>query len=170
MEKKTNAIELWAENFSKKPIETLTEKLAEAFIKHSFAEMSHSVDEEGLKKLLDEKKGGMASVFWLRVKHRHTYEISVTVAAFFGDCVFKNFGMSTMLANYMQWWAYKRNITKITMREVAFMFPNGFPTEESWNEAWNEQKVERDEMNGWCSDNGLDYPQLMGSIKEIKTK
>lgn len=92
------------------------------------------------------------------------------VAAFFGDCVFKNFGMSTMLANYMQWWAYKRNITKITMREVGFMFPSGFPTEESWKEAWNEQKIERDETNGWSSDNGLDYPQLMESIKEIETK
>lgn len=169
MEKKTNAIELWAESLSKKPIQTLTKELAEVFITFTFAEIEHSVDEEGLKKLLDEKEGGMASVFWLRVKHRHTYEISVTVAAFFGEYI-KNFGVSTMLANYMQWWAYKRKITKITMREVAHMFPNGFPTEESWNEAWNEQKVECDEMNGWCSDNGLDYPQLMGSIKEIKTK
>ncbi len=167
MEKKTNAIELWAENFSIKPIETCTEELAKAFFQHSFAEINHSVDEKGLKKLLDEAKGGMSSVLWLRVKRCHTYEISVTVAAFFGDYVLKNFGMSTMLANYMQWWAYKQNTTKITMREVAFMFPNGFPTEESWNEAWNEQKVERDETNGWCSDNGLDYPQLMESIKEI---
>lgn len=116
MEKKTNAIELWAENFSIKPIKPCTEELVKEFLKYSFAEIKHSVDEEGLKKLLDEKKGGMASVFWLRVKNCHTYEISVMVAAFFGDCVFKNFGMSTMLANYMQWWAYKRNITKITMR------------------------------------------------------
>lgn len=50
------------------------------------------------------------------------------------------------------------------------MFPSGFPTEESWKEAWNEQKIERDETNGWSSDNGLDYPQLMESIKEIETK
>ncbi len=35
MEKKTNAIELWAENFSKKPIQTCTKQLAEAFFKCS---------------------------------------------------------------------------------------------------------------------------------------
>lgn len=168
MEKKTNAIELWAENFSKKPIKTITEELAKAFLIHSFAEKNHNVNEKGLKKLLDDKEGGMASVFWLRVKYYHTYEVSVTVAAFFGECIFKNFGMSTMMANYIQYWAHNHNRKMITMDEVALMFPNGFPTEESWNEAWNEQKIERDETNGWSSDNGLDYPQLMESIKEIK--
>ena len=170
MEKKTNAIELWAENFSKKPIQTCTEELAKAFFNYSFSEMKHLVDEESLKKLLEERKGGLASVFWLRVKHRHTYEISVTVAAFFGEYIFKNLGAVTMLANYIQWWAYKHNTTKITMTEVAFIFPNGFPTEESWDKAWSEQKIEHDEMNSWGSDNGLDYEQLMESIKEIKQK
>lgn len=170
MEKKTNAIELWAENFSKKPIQNCSAEEGKNFLRHCFAEMQHAVDEQGLQKLLEDKQGGLASVFWLRVKHCHTYSITVTVAAFFGDCLFKNFAMSTMMANYIQHWAHKRHVAKITMHEVALMFPNGFPTAESWEEAWKEQKVERDEMNGWSSDNGLDYPQLMESIKEIGTK
>lgn len=167
MEKKTNAIELWAENFSKKPLKNCSEKEGKNFLSYYLAEMQHTVDEQSLQKLLDDKQGGLASVFWLRVKYCHTYSVSVTVAAFFGDCLFKNFAMSTMMANYIQYWAHKLKLAKITMREVALMFPGGFPTEESWKEAWKEQKVEREENNVWSSDNGLDYPQLMESIKEI---
>ena len=167
MEKKLNAIELWAENFSKSPIEICTEEIGGAFIKYCFLEMKNAVDEDGLKKLLEEKKGGLASVFWLRVKFCHTYEMSVTVAAFIGDFVLKNFAMSTMMANYMQRWAWKNNVKRITMHEVALMFPNGFPEEESWGKAWKAQKVSTDVAHGFSSDNGLDYPQLMESIKEI---
>lgn len=166
MEKTKNAIELWAESLKSKPIRPCTEEEASDFLRWSFAELRNAVDEKGLKELLESKQGGMASVFWLRVKHCHTYEVSPTVAAFLGENVIKNFGISTMLANYLQYWAAKRHWAKITMKELSYIFPNGFPEDKSWEDAWGENKIETDN-GGFSSDNGLDYPQLMESIKEI---
>lgn len=167
MDKNINSIELWAENLSKKPIRILTDEEAGSYFRYTFAEMRDAVDEEGLKKLLEEKQGGMASVFYLRVKYGHTYRISPTVAVFFAETVIKNFAISTMLANYIQYFAYKNNVKYISMTEVAKIFPNGFPEEESWSEAWSENKIKVDPENGFTSDNGLDYPALMESIRNI---
>lgn len=102
MERTENAVELWAEEFSKKPIRPLTKEEMSGFIGWSIVKSNKSFDDNELKKILEDKKGGLASVFYLRVKYRHTYEVSPVLAAYLGDNILKNFGMSTMMANYLQ--------------------------------------------------------------------
>ena len=107
MERTENAVELWAEEFSKKPIRPLTKEEMSGFIGWSIVESSESFNDNELKQILEDKKGGLASVFYLRVKYRHMYEVSPVLAACLGDNILKNFGMSTMMANYLQWFALK---------------------------------------------------------------
>ena len=109
----------------------------------------------------------MASVFYLRVKYRHTYEVSPVLAAYLGDNILKNFGMSTMMANYLQWFCFKNKIKKLTIEDFAKkVFPFGVPKDEVWEEMWSLQKVKTEN----CmidSDNGLDHQELMKSIINI---
>lgn len=168
MEKAVNAVELWAESLKSKPIRPCTEYEAEDFIRWTIIEMRREAEvEKELEKLLDEGQGGVASAFWFRVKNAHTYRVTPTVAAFLGNVVLANFGISTMMANYLQYWAHRNHWPLISMMELAAVFPNGFPTPEAWSESWSENKIEVDPERGFTSDNGLDYPALMDSIREI---
>lgn len=63
MERADNAVELWAEEFSKKPIRLLTEKEMSGFIDWSIVNSNKSFNDNELKKILEDKKGGLASVF-----------------------------------------------------------------------------------------------------------
>lgn len=167
MRKKANAIELWAEEFSKKPIRPLTREEMNGFIGWSMVESAVCFNDNELKQVLEDKKGGLASVFYLRVKYRHTYEVSPVLAAYLGDNILKNFGMSTMMANYLQWFCFKNKIKKLTLDIFAKkVFPFGVPKDEVWEEMWELQKVKTEN----CmidSDNGLDHQELMKSILNI---
>ena len=167
MERTDNAVELWAEEFSKKPIRLLTEKEMSGFIGWRIVNSNKSFDDNELKKILEDKKGGLSSVFYLRVKYRHTYEVSPVLAAYLGDNILKNFGMSTMMANYLQWFCFKNKIKKLTLEDFAKkVFPFGVPKDEVWEEMWSLQKVKTEN----CmidSDNGLDHQELMKSIINI---
>lgn len=167
MERTENAVELWAEEFSKKPIRPLTKEEMNGFIGWSIVESSESFNDNELKQILEDKKGGLASVFYLRVKYRHTYEVSPVLAACLGDNILKNFGMSTMMANYLQWFCFKNKIKHLTLGDFAKkVFPFGIPKEEVWEEMWSLQKVKTED----CiidSDNGLDHQELMKSIINI---
>lgn len=68
-------VENWAKEVEKFPTRELTEEEAKTFLMSSMAEKRVGDDKE-LIQLLDEKKGGMASVVWLRIKHCHTYSIT----------------------------------------------------------------------------------------------
>lgn len=167
MERTDNAVELWAEEFSKKPIRPLTKEEMSCFIDWSMVKSSESFNDNELKKILEDKKGGLASVSYLRVKYRHTYEVSPVLAAYLGDNILKNFGMSTMMANYLQWFCFKNKIKKLTLEDFAKkVFPFGVPKDEVWGEMWSLQKVKTEN----CmidSDNGLDHQELMKSIINI---
>lgn len=167
MERTENAVELWAEEFSKKPIRPLTKEEMSGFIDWSMVKSSESFNDNELKQILEDKKGGLASVFYLRVKYRHTYEVSPVLAAYLGDNILKNFGMSTMMANYLQWFCFKNKIKHLTLDNFAEkVFPFGVPKDEVWQEMWSLQKVKTEN----CmidSDNGLDHQELMKSIINI---
>lgn len=131
MERTENAVELWSEEFSKKPIRPLTKEEMSGFIGWCIVESSESFNDNELKQILEDKKGGLASVFYLRVKYRHTYEVSPVLAAYLGDNILKNFGMSTMMANYLQWFCFKNKIKHLTLDDFAKkVFPFGIPKEE----------------------------------------
>lgn len=167
MERTENAVELWAEEFSKKPIRPLTKEEMSSFIGWSMVKSSESFNDNELKQILEDKKGGLASVFYLRVKYRHTYEVSPVLAAYLGGNILKNFGMSTMMANYLQWFCFKNKIRHLTLEDFAKkVFPFGVPKDEVWKEMWSLQKVKTEN----CmidSDNGLDHQELMKSIINI---
>ena len=86
---------------------------------------------------------------------------------YLGDNILKNFGMSTMMANYLQWFCFKNKIKKLTLEDFAKkVFPFGVPKDEVWEEMWSLQKVKTEN----CmidSDNGLDHQELMKSIINI---
>ena len=78
------------------------------------------------------------------------------------------------MANYLQYVASKQNIRKIGIMEFSqYAFPWGLPTDASWNELWDAQKIDLDirtdkkspYYNG--SDNILDYPKLYQIIAKI---
>ena len=167
MERTENAVELWAEEFSKKPIRPFTNEEMSGFIGWCMVELSESFDDNEFKQILEDKKGGLASVFYLRVKYRHTYEVSPVLAAYLGDNILKNFGMSTMMANYLQWFCFKNKIKHLTLDYFSKkVFPFGVPKDEVWEEMWSLQKVKTEN----CmidSDNGLDHQELMKSIINI---
>ena len=167
MARTDNAVELWAADFSKKPIRPLTTEEMSGFIGWGMVKSSESFDDNELKKILEDKKGGLSSVFYLRVKYRHMYEVSPVLAAYLGDNILKNFGMSTMMANYLQWFCFKNKIKKLTLEDFAKkVFPFGVPKDEVWEEMWSLQKVKTEN----CmidSDNGLDHQELMKSIINI---
>lgn len=137
------------------------------FIGWNIVKSSPWFNNDELKKILEDKKGGFASVFYLRVKYRHTYEVSPVLAAYLGNNIIKNFGMSTMMANYLQWFCFKNKIKKLTLDIFAKkVFPLGVPKDEVWEEMWSSQKVKTEN----CmidSDNGLDHQELMKSIIDI---
>lgn len=172
MEKTSNGIELWAREFEELPRVRLD---GETFVKFGFCLIAESANWASVPirdKMHDalKKSKGLGSVIYNRVRCCHTYKISAIAAVFLGDYIAKTLGECTMLTNYIQYWAWKNGVRKITMIEIEKMFPDGYPTQEAWKKAWALQKVERDMQNGECSDNGLDYVKFGESIREIKEK
>lgn len=124
-------------------------------------------EDKELIEILDQKKGGYSSVLWLRVKYRHTFSITPSLCVYLGENIIKNFGMSTMIANYLQYIAKERGIKKIGFDEWSrFVFPMGHPTDKSWEELWDAQKLDsearQEDRYRYC-DNVLDYPEVAGS-------
>ena len=121
---------------------------------------------------LENKRHGVGSAFWLRVKHFHTYSVTPSLALFLASDVLDNFGKSTMMAAYLQYIAVKRGIKTIGISEWAqWAFPWGLPTEDEWERLWNAQKIPFDMREDTMTDNMLDCPNLFDkSIWEIKEK
>lgn len=169
METKKDLTKNWAEKVSKLPVRGMTQEEAEFYIKVFFNEKELNNDNVIID-ALEKKKAGMASVLWLRIKHLHTYRITPSLALFLGNSIIKNFGTSTMIANYLQYIAYKHNLDVISVKEWnEIVFPNGYPTDESWNKAWDLQKITPEIRKEYgitdFTDNILDYPQFSESIR-----
>lgn len=157
-------VENWAKEVEKFPTRQLTEDEAKTFLMSSMAEKRVGDDKE-LIQLLDEKKGGMASVVWLRIKHCHTYSITPALAVYLGEII-SNFGISTMMCNYLQYMAHKHKLKVITCKDWGLkIFPMGYISDSDWEKAWNLQKINAE---GEGSDNMLDYSGCYNSIKDVE--
>ena len=174
MKPSEHAIEDWARTVSVKPTRSLTNEEAEGLLKIVFVASSIDSDKEILEALEKKTAGFLTSILWWRVKCCHTYEITPSLCVYLGEYVLKNPGMSTMMANYLQYVASKQNIRKIGIMEFSqYAFPWGLPTDASWNELWDAQKIDLEirvdkkspYYNG--SDNILDYPKLYETIAQI---
>lgn len=158
-------VENWAKEVEKFPTRQLTKEEARKFLMSSMAEKRVKDDEE-LIQLLDEKKGGMASVVWLRIKYCHTYSITPALAVYLGEII-TNFGMSTMICNYLQYMAHKCKLKTISLRDWGLkIFPNGYISDDDWSKAWDLQKITP--IENMASDNMLDYSGCYDSIKDIE--
>jgi hypothetical protein len=87
------------------------------------------------------------------------------------EFVVSNFGISTMVANYLQYVAHKHGLKKIRVVDIGLRaFPNGFPDNDAWQKLWEAQKVPREfweQENYSGPDNMLDRLEFMESIKKI---
>ena len=152
-------VEEWAKNIATVPLRPLTPEEMSDFIK-CYHNQGHLDKDEELLKVL-ESKDSMASVLWLRVKHCHTYEITPSLCLFLGTLI-PNFGVSTMMANHLQYIAFVRKTKRIDLDMWAKgVFPLGVPTEEGWRTLWDLQKS----PEGY---NILDNSECMESISVIE--
>ena len=175
MRPSADAIELWCEEVEKCKfsVPQMSEKETGLLVNLSLSAEKIDNDKE-LLSLVESKQAGMLSVFWLRVKHCHTYKVSMSLAAFISEVIIKNnFGKSTMMANYLQWICHKQHLPKITLKEFCIdVFPMGFPTDEQWHKLWDLQKVDVEylqpdgELYGH-PDNILDYTEFAETIRSI---
>ena len=158
-----NDVENWAKEVEKFPKRKLTDEEVEGLLKFSMYEDRMNEDKEIIR-LLDERKGGMASVIWLRIKHCHTYSITPALAVYLGDII-SNSGISTMMCNYLQYMAYKHKQKVIDFKTFGMkIFPMGFISDTDWQKAWDMQKIINDNKG---SDNMLDNSFCMQSIREL---
>jgi len=92
-----------------------------------------------------------------------TVEISDMVASLL--CfIAKNSAEVVMMMAYTQYKAKERGLRKIRAKEIAEIFPMGFPSSSSLKEVWEGQKVERSPNNALSSDNLLDYKSAYSTI------
>lgn len=159
-------VENWAKEVEKFPVRPLTDDEVKTFLLCSISEFDKNIQKDDLIKLLDDKKGGMASVIWLRIKFCHTYSITPDLAVYLGEIV-TNFGLSTMLCNYMQYMANKHKLKVITCKDWGMkIFPNGYISDDDWRKAWDLQKITP--IENMASDNMLDYSGCYDSIKDVE--
>ena len=168
-----HAIEDWAKIVRSKSTRNLTEEESKALIQITLTQSMIDSDKK-IQEMLDKKQAGfLTSVFWWRVKCYHTYEITQSLCIYIGEYIIKSPGMSTMLANYLQYVAHEHKIKKIGLKEFGlWVFPFGFPTDKSWEELWDAQKIDLDIRTDNKSpydnsDNILDYPKLYQTIAKI---
>lgn len=161
---KYNNIEEWCKDVDKLPRRLFNGKeisfLAELLFKEEVVDRR-----DDIHKLLEDQELGYASVIWWRVKCFHSFTISPSLALFLGDIV-SNLGTSTMISNFLQYKAFRLKLKHITLSEFSTMiFPDGWISDEDWHKAWEWQKIKDEGI----SDNMLDYPKYMKSIKNIQS-
>ena len=105
-------------------------------------------------------KNPFYEIYFKRIENYCTYTISDAAVCFFADRT-TNLAVCTMMCAYLQYQAYKRNLSRITLLEIRNIFPNGLPSEETWKKLWYQQKVFRKNLD---SDNLLDYKKCYESI------
>lgn len=108
-------------------------------------------------------KNPFDKIYFKRIENYCTYTISYAAVCFLADRTI-NLAVCTMMCAYLQYQAYKRNLSRITLLEIRKIFPNGLPSEETWKKLWYQQKVFRKDLD---SDNLLDYKNCYESIINI---
>lgn len=161
-ERKQSMIEEWAKKVEHSKKQKLSKEMLKNFIMVQLNAKKIDEDQELIADL-ENKRFGVGSAFWLRVKHLHTYSVTPSLALFLAAEVLDNFGKSTMMAAYLQYIAVKRGIKTIGISEWAqWAFPWGLPTEDEWERLWNAQKIPFDMRKDTMTDNMLDCPNLFG--------
>lgn len=169
MENKQTMIEEWAKKVEHFKKQELSKEAAKNFMM-VFLNAKKIDEDQELIADLENKRLGVGSAFWLRVKHLHTYSVTPSLALFLALDVLDNFGKSTMMAAYLQYISWKIGIKTIGIRAwAAWAFPWGLPTEDEWERLWDAQKIPFDMREDTMTDNMLDCPNMFGkSIWEIK--
>ena len=140
MKRSPHAIEDWAKEVASIKKEEMTTDEMRLFITCYTREEDMNKDPE-LMKLL-ESNDNYASILWNRIKACHTFEISPALCLYLGNII-ENFGISTMIANYLQFVAHKNGLKKIGMNDFGMKaFPHGYPSKENWHKLWNMQKAD----------------------------
>ena len=160
-----DAIELWCKEVEKTRCIPMSQEQASLFMQIYMNADKIDSDKE-LLELVESKKGGTLSAFWLRVKYCHTYKMSLSLALFINEAIIcGNFGKSTMMANYLQYVCHKYHIHEMTIKEFSTdVFPFGFPSEMRWQELWEKQKTDERSEYG---DNILDNENCGETIRNI---
>jgi len=78
----------------------------------------------------------------------------------------KSAGIIVMYLTYLQYRAKKMGKEELDIGDFVMIFPDGFPTDDSLQDIWDSQKVDRGERGG--SDNLLDYQFATQSIQFLK--
>lgn len=114
MKRSPHAIEDWCKNVDQAEKREMTADEAKIFIS-CYMNESKMIHDSELMNILESKEN-YASVLWNRLK-LHTVDVSPVVCLFLGYHI-TNFGISTMVANYLQYVAHKCRIKKIGMNDV----------------------------------------------------
>ena len=153
-----NGTEKWADWLDSQPKDTpLTNEQMDMFMAMTINEAKVETDSDTLK-LIEPKRQNFASMLYNRIKNCHTYTISVAAAIFMSTLIERP-GEATIYANYLQYKAFKMGKKRISMREVALIWPFGFFSEETLHQAWDRQK-----RAGCNASNMLDSYEAQKSI------
>lgn len=149
-----SSIEKWAAELDKQPKRTqLTKDNAELFMKMLLIGESLDVNPKFKAEL---EKDFMCGMFMKRVAVCHDYEITPSGVLFISMVPGFRPGVSTMMANYLQYLSFTKGIKKFTVDTLAKeVFPFGFFSEATLDEFWDKQKLETD--GDHRIDNMLDY-------------
>lgn len=154
-----DGIEKWAEWLDSQPKNTrLTKEQMNMFMAMTMNEAKVETDSEA-RSLIEPKRQNFASMLYNRIENCHTYTISVAAAVFLSTLINKP-GEAVIYTNYLQYKAFKMGKKRITMREVALIWPYGYFSEETLHQAWDRQK-----MAGCYASNMLDSYEAQKSIE-----
>ena len=135
-----DGIEKWAEWLDSQPKNTpLTNEQMDMFMAMTLNEAKVETDSDALK-LIEPRRQNFASMLYNRIKNCHTYTISVAAAAFLSTLT-KRPGEVVIYTTFLQYKAFKMGKKRMTMREIALIWPFGFFSEETLHQAWDKQKM-----------------------------
>ena len=157
-----SSIENWASELdNQEKMTPLTEEDSEVLFKCMFNEEQIDNDPEFSKML---ESNFMHALFMKRVKVYHTYSITPTAVVFISMINNFNPGISTMIANYLQYIAHRDKVEKFDLKYLTMkIFPNGFFSSDTLAKFWYKQKIETDSNHR--SDNMLDYSEFGSSMR-----
>lgn len=156
-----HSIEDWCKEFIEQgEFSPMSNKEAELFVLCKLQEQhiqnSKDFDE-------DISSFGLYQILKKRIEHIHTYTATKSVIMFVSSCC-DSPAIVVMMANYLQYRAFKSGIKNINMDMLGIkIIPNGIPSKAQFKKAWENQKVVK--YNAMSSDNMLDYSYTLKSIQ-----
>lgn len=156
-----HSIEDWCKEFIEKgKFSPMNSEQAEMLVTCKISEPMIQNDENFDKEV---KVFGLYQILKKRIDIIHTYTATKAVIMFISSFC-SNPAMIVMMSNYLQYMAFKLNVRHIDMDIFCSkVIPDGFPSEDSLEIAWRNQKVIKESSMG--SDNMLDYTNSLESIQ-----